>query len=336
MFKCAIIGFGGLGKIHFNNIREVSERTGGVKLIAICDVDKNSFESQIETNLGSSDVNLDLSTYNLYNDAKEMLDKEELDFVITALPTYIHEKIAVMAMEKGIHVFSEKPMALTLEQCENMIKASKENNVKLMIGQCLRFSAKYLFVKNLIDNKKYGKVVKAEFRRISPYPQWSWENWMTDHEKSGGAAIDLHVHDVDFINFAFGLPNSVTSVATNHKTKYESINTFYNYDDMLVTALGDWGMPGNFPFAPGYTVRFEKATVKMTATEITVYHEDGKTEIADIPQISAYTEEMVYFVNSIKENTENTINPPESSMQTIKIALAEKESAATGKSVALK
>ena len=336
MLKCAIIGFGGLGKIHFNSIKEVSERTGGVKLVAICDVDKNSFESQIETNLGSSDVNLDLSTYNLYNDAKEMLDKEELDFVITALPTYLHEKIAVMAMEKGLHVFSEKPMALTLEQCENMIKASKENNVKLMIGQCLRFSAKYLFVKNLIDNKKYGKVVKAEFTRISPFPAWSWENWMIDHEKSGGAAIDLHVHDVDFINFAFGLPNAVTSVATNHKTKHESINTVYHYDDMLVTAIGDWGMPGKYPFAPGYTVRFEKATVKMTATEITIYHEDGETEIADIPQISAYAEEMVYFVNSIKENTENTINPPESSMQTIKIALAEKESADTGVTVKFK
>ena len=139
MLKFAQIGFGGLGKVHYNNIAAVTEKTGEIELAALCDIDENQFKRQTETNLGKNEVSLDFSGIHLYTDYKEMLEKEELDFVITALPTYLHAEVAIYALEKGNHVFSEKPMALRVEDCEAMIEASRRNNVKLMIGQCLRF-----------------------------------------------------------------------------------------------------------------------------------------------------------------------------------------------------
>ena len=130
MMNFAIIGFGGLGKVHFRNVEKVNKVVGDIKLVAICDIEESAFTSTVRTNI-SADGGLDLSAYNLYTDLEEMLDKEKLDFVITALPTYVHEKVAVQVMERGIHVFSEKPMALNPEQAQNMLDTAKKNNVKV-------------------------------------------------------------------------------------------------------------------------------------------------------------------------------------------------------------
>ena len=335
MLKFAIIGFGGLGKTHFGDVAEITRKAGDVQLVAICDVDENAFRTQTSTNLGENRQNLDLSAYHLYTDVEDMLDKEEIDFVITALPTCIHEKIAVMAMERGIHVFSEKPMALNLIQAKHMLDTSRKCNVKLMIGQCLRYFHDYAALKEIIDSQRYGRVVRADFHRLSPLPTWSWRNWMMDEEKSGGAALDLHVHDVDFIYWAFGMPKAVTSYATNGKMKHDSIGTVYHYDGMQVTAIGEWGLPGSFPFTVGALVRFENATVKMAPDGLTVYPEEGEAEKLDLTPINGYVEEIVDFIACIRESRESTVNPPESSMQAIKIARAEKLSADTGKTVAL-
>ena len=331
----AIIGFGGLGKVHYGNVAEITKRVKDIRLVALCDVEESAFHVQTSTNLGENSAELELSAYHLYKDVEELFAKERLDFVITALPTYLHEKIAVMAMERGIHVFSEKPMALTLEQGENMLRVARKNHVKLMIGQCVRYFPEYVALKELIDSKKYGNVIRADFSRISPSATWSWQNWMMDEAKSGGAALDLHVHDVDFIHWTFGVPKAVTSFATNYKSKHESISTRYHYDSMVVTAVGDWGMPGCFPFTQGFTVRFEKATVMRLENGLKLYPEEGEAGIIEVPAGNGHAEEIVDFINCIRENRESTVNPPEASLQSIKIAIAEKVSADTGKTVAL-
>ena len=346
MLNYAIIGFGGLGKTHFGNYTDLCVSAGGVKLVAICDVDEKQFTTKTDTNLGADTTDLNLTGYNLYTDAKEMFEKEQLDFVITAVPTYLHEKIAVMAMERGIHVLSEKPMAINLEQAENMIKVAKENNVLLMIGQCVRYFKAYSALKEMIDSKRFGKVIKADFSRVSGTPIWGWENWYMDEEKSGGAALDLHIHDVDFINYAFGMPDSVSSVATHYKTKFDSIESVYYYGDTIVTAKGEWGFPAtSYPFEAKFTVRFETATVEYKNDKLMLYEENGPCENGKparelvLRNTNGYLDEeidFVFCVKGIKGQKESAVNPASSSILSLKLALAEKESALTGKRVFLK
>ena len=336
MLKYGIIGFGGLGKLHFSNTEELCKVHSDIKLTAICDVDENAFASQTSTNLGEDETKLDLSMYNLYTDAKEMFEKEELDFIITAVPTYLHDVIAIMAMEKGIHVFCEKPMALSAERGQSMIDCAKKNNVKLMIGQCLRYMARYEKLKEIIDSGKYGKVLRADFYRVSCTPTWGWENWFMDTQKSGGAVIDLHVHDVDFINYVFGMPKSVTSMTTNYKADYDSIVTMYGYDDMVVTSTGEWGCPPEYGFSTGFFVKMEKATVEIKNDKFILCTEEGGNEQIELSKESAYLREVVDFVSCIKNDTVSKINPPESSLIAIKIALAEKESSDKRQTVLLK
>lgn len=335
MLKFALIGVGGLGKVHLRNVIELEKSRTDIKLTALCDVDQNRFFEQIETNLGGSIEPIDLSRFNLYTDVNTLLEKEQLDFVIAAVPTYIHEKIAVSALEKGCHVFSEKPMALNLLQCQSMIDKAREKGRKLMIGQCLRYAPEYLKLKEYIDSRIYGRVLRAEFSRYSATPIWTWQNWMLDHEKSGGAALDMHVHDVDFINWIFGKPNAVSSFATHNKTRFDSIFTTYYYDDMLVTAGCDWSLPQGYPFSPSFLVRFEKAAVKMNNGNVTVYPDGGEAFAPQLASGDLYSDEIEDFINCINEDRASAVNPPESVMQTVRIALAEKESAETGSVICL-
>ena len=332
MLKYAIVGFGGLGKVHFSGYEQIKNQVD-VELVAFCDVEESAFASKTATNLGAD--NSGEVKGNIYYSIDDMLEKEQLDFIVSAVPTYLHEEIAIKAMEKGVHVFSEKPMSLTLEACENMIAKAKEKNLKLMVGQCLRFWPEYVKAREIVKNGEYGKVVRADFYRISCTPKWGWQNWFMDTDKSGGAALDLHVHDVDFINYTFGMPISVTSFATNNVTKYDSMMTTYNYGDFVVTATGEWGCPDNYPFSTGYFIRMEKATLEFKNGKVVLYKEDGTKEDVEIVPSSAYVNEVVEFANNIINNEVSKINPPEESRNSIRLALAEIESADKGETVSL-
>lgn len=340
MMNFAIIGFGGLGKVHFRNIEEVNKNVGDIKLVAICDIEESAFTSTVRTNI-SADGGLDLSAYNLYTDLEEMLDKEKLDFVITALPTYVHEKIAVQVMERGIHVFSEKPMALNPEQAQNMLDTAKKNNVKLMIGQCLRYFPEYRALKALVDSKEYGEVRYANFTRLSMLPKWSWHDWFQNEEMSGGVALDLHVHDLDYINYVFGKPKSVLTKASSTFMNNDTVVTHYNYDGKLVTATGAWSMQTKFPFTAEFVVAFEKATVECRRGKTMIYTEteakdlDISPEKYGLPTDNGYANEVIDFIGCIRNNTTSVANPPEASKLTIDIAYAEKKSAAEGKEIEL-
>ena len=184
--KCGIIGFGGLGKIHYFNL----VKNENVEIVALCDVEEKQFTEAKDTNQGKGEAPLDVSMYHLYSDAEEMLEKENLDLVVVALPTYLHAKYSIMALNKGAHVFCEKPMARTVEECQEMIKAAKANNRQLAIGQCVRFHKVFEYIKEAYEDGKYGKLVRLELCRYGCTPVWGWDNWYMDFEKSGGAKAE--------------------------------------------------------------------------------------------------------------------------------------------------
>ena len=332
MLTYAIVGFGGLGKSHFSNYPRTYKQTGEAKLVAICDIDESRFVTQTATNLDEGPTDLNLSEFNLYTDVDEMLDKEKIDFVITALPTYLHEQIDVKIMKRGIHVFSEKPMAINLEQAENMLKVAKENNVKLMIGQVCRHEPQYKVLKEAIDSGKYGKVISARFDRHAGTPIWGWQNWYCDEEKSGGCVMDLHCHDTDMVSWLFGTPDYVTSTATHFKTGFDTINTSYVYSDKIVTSRGDWAAPSESydAFSYSFTVHFEKATIEYRRNNPIYLYEEFTKSILQEPEDTHQLDEERDFMRCILEDRESDILPPESSYETIGIVMAEKESAKKG------
>ena len=155
MLKAAIIGFGGIAQAHKKGY-DLLENEGKVKLVAACDIRKEAFEKQIEINL-KSDTPATANTFHQYTDLDEMLANESIDFIDICVPTYLHAELAIKMLNKGYHVLSEKPMALSSEVCDTMLEAEKESGKHFMIAQCLRFFPEYEYLKTCIEENKYGK-----------------------------------------------------------------------------------------------------------------------------------------------------------------------------------
>lgn len=299
MKKYAIIGFGGLGKVHFLNFLKLEKERKDIALAAICNADLEAITKSMELNITSVSMEgIDFSKYHLYTDYKEMIEKEELDFVIVTLPSFLHAEVCVYCMEQGLDVYTEKPMAITPEQCKLMLSTAERTGRRMMVGQCLRFTDEYIFLKEAIQNQNYGRVVKAEFFRKSPVPGWSAGNWLLDETKSGGCIVDLHVHDVDMMLWLFGKPES-SCVKTSHQmTAFESVFSLYTYPDFFVSIISDWGIHGSFTFSYGYAVTFENAYVECKNGEVWVYAHEEKNKI-DLPGEDAMMREIREFVGGV-------------------------------------
>jgi predicted dehydrogenase len=331
MLKAGLIGIGFMGRGHLDNYIRLEQEGIPVKLTAICDVDKNKFEGKfVEENIDVGNVQYDFTKYNLYTDIDEMIEKEELDFVDIALPTYLHAEASIKALNKNLHVLCEKPMALSSEKCLKMIEASKRNGKTLMIAQCLRYWPEYEYLKECVENKQYGDVLGAYFFRGGATPVWSYNNWLLKKEKSGGCLIDQHIHDVDTINWLFGKPKSVSSIARNVVigSGYDIVSTNYIYEDgKMVNAQDDWTLGGDYGFDMKYRVNFEKGNLIYEKGTLKVNPNNDKSFIPELSKDNGYYREIKTFCNAIIENSTKNLICPESTMNTIKIAEAEQKSA---------
>ena len=201
----------------------------------------------------------------------------------------------------------------------------------LMIGQCLRFWSEYTVLKEMIDSGEFGKVTAAMFYRGGSFPSWGYENWFQDKNRGGGAIVDQHVHDVDMVQYLFGMPDAVS---TSGKilldgSNFDTLCTNYIYKDGPVAfAHNDWTL--SFGFKHGFRVNFERATLEMGDKLILTRKETGKSEEVAFERVNALAAETAYFVDCILGKHENKINPPESSKDTIRLVRAEVESAQNG------
>ncbi|MEG2003030.1 MAG: Gfo/Idh/MocA family oxidoreductase [Clostridia bacterium] len=306
-----------------------------MQIIALCDIDEKKFTNyKADFNLGEVGADgYDFSKFHLYSELDEMLKNEtELDMVTLALPTYLHCWGACKCLEKGINVLCEKPMATTVEDCQKMIDTANKNNVRLMIGQCLRFAPAYLKLKEIVDGGTLGKSVAAFFFRGGGTPLWSYQNWLLEREKGGGALFDQHVHDVDSANFIFGMPEKVSTIGKTifEHSAYDTLTTNYFYHDLFpVNIQNDWTLTGPY-FYQQFRVNFEKGTVVWDMSGFHLYSKEGGNEDIQLESVNPYYEETKYFATTIIENKPITRVPPETSMDTIRIVLAERESADRG------
>ncbi len=337
MYKYAIVGFGGLGKKHLANLNIIEKERGDMRLVAICGTTKEKASESVVTNLGVSNVNyIDFSDCNFYMDYKEMIDTEKPDFILSVLPTYLHKEVAVYALSRGVNVLSEKPMALSINDCEEMLLAAKNNNKVLMIGHVLRFNSAYRKIKEYVDSECFGKVRMARFERYSQTPMWTWNNWILDPLKSGGCILDMHIHDVDIMNWIFGVPNTLYSRTTSNKVPLESVYSTYNYDDFVVESCANWALPQTFPFEARCRIDFEKASVVMQGYTLNVYKDDESfTKVYSDEE--DFIEELRTFVKMVIDGQPyDETTSPQTVFDSIKIAVKELESAEENRVISLK
>ena len=176
MLRVGIVGFGFMGKMHLRCYRGID----GVTVAAVCDADESRLKDTkgAAGNIEGAQTPPDLAGVNLYTDFDRMLTEEKLDAVSITLPTSMHRDFTVKALDAGVNVLCEKPMAVDIPQCEDMIAAARKSGRILQIGHCIRFWPEYAKTKKIVEAGEYGKIWAASFRRLSALPKWSWNNWL--------------------------------------------------------------------------------------------------------------------------------------------------------------
>ena len=135
----------------------------------------------------------------------DLLGDERVEAVVVASPQFAHAENTVAAAEAGKHVFCEKPMAVTLEQCDAMIEACRTAGVKLMIGQVCRYHAVHAKMHDLVASGDFGKPVCMMVHRIGgPWGGAYAQSWRLERARSGGNLMEIHAHEIDFMRFVCG------------------------------------------------------------------------------------------------------------------------------------
>lgn len=338
MMRIGILGFGFMGKMHFNHYQEHAEAA----VVAVCDaaIDSIKDENSKAGNLEGADKPIDLSGVELFSDFGAMLASAELDAVSITLPTFIHEEFTCQALEAGVHVLCEKPMGLSVAECDRMLSSATSSGKILQIGHCIRFWPEYAKTKAIIDSGEYGKLIALSMRRLAATPTWSHDNWLMSEQRSGGVALDLHIHDSDYIQFLLGTPQAVYSRGAHAASGILAhLSTSYVYqDDVLVTAEGGWMMKPGFGFEMSFNAVLENATIVFDINRdpaFKVCPAEGEAFTPEYDTTDAYAAQIDYFIKNINGVAQDEIVTVESSRRAVAMIEAELQSIQTGAAVAL-
>ena len=228
MFLVGVIGLG-MGRNHAKGVLKVAEKmTRPVHpeldqpvLYALCDIDKEKLRK----------VGEELRVEHLYEDYREMLADPKLDAVIIATPDQDHRQMAQDALESGKHVLCEKPLALTREDLEAIVRSARQSGKIFMVGQICRFTPGFQMAKDLIQKGTIGELTYVESEYAHDYTEiYRAGTWRSDPARNG--VVGGGCHAVDLLRWIAGDPDEVMAYGT-HKTFRE----ITPYDDTHVAIL---------------------------------------------------------------------------------------------------
>jgi predicted dehydrogenase len=327
MIKIGLIGTGFMGNMH-SQVYEALANKADFQVTAVADFNQQR-AGEIAKKFGAE----------VFSSASELIEHGDVNTVDICLPTYLHKDIALQAMQKGYNLFIEKPVCLTVEEAEELLVMQKKTNTKVMIGHCIRFWPEYIELERLYKEKTYGRIVSGVFRRISPKPDWAWEQWLDDDGKCGSAALDMHIHDVDFVRHLLGEPDQIKSEVVNKHSANLHIFSLYKYGDAVISLEGGWDYPTQFPFEMTYRVKFEKAVMEFNSNAnpaLRIYENGGRvidsvieadagiislSSGGNISSLGGYYNELKYFLDSLNQDHEITNASLEDGYQSLRLTL---------------
>jgi len=309
MVRIGIVGLGFMGRIHFLG----SQNLTGAKVVAVCSRDKAKLAGDWTTtrgNFGPEPGLVDLTGVEAYAEYEAMLADPEIDLIDICNPTHLHPEFAIAALKAGKHVLVEKAIALTAEQADAMLASAKAACKLLMVAHVLPFFPDFRFAAEAVKSDRYGKLLAAHFTRVIAKPDWSAE--MADSAKTGGPAVDLHIHDTHFIGLLAGVPKAVFSAGTVQGDAVTYLTTSYLYGSggpAITCSSGALSTSGR-PFVHGYQIYLERATIAYDSggSPVTVFTPDGKSTQPEIPgggdPIAAFTAEIQAAVDGVRTGQE--------------------------------
>ena len=264
MLKAGIIGLGKMGLSHAAIVGPHKD----VDLVAVCD-----------TSSMILDAFKKFTKVRTYDDYKKMIDTENLDFVVIATPTKYHYPMVKYALNKGIHIFCEKPFSLTLKEGSELVELAEKNNLVNQVGYHNHFIGTFCELKRLLQKGILGELVHFTGEAYGPVvTKAKGGTWRSDPEEGGGCLFDYASHVINLIQEIIGKP--VKSEGSKLKKIYSR-----EVEDAVYTILTlESGLSGVL------SVNWSDETYRKMSTSLTVIGKKGKI-ICDATEIKIYLKE---------------------------------------------
>ncbi len=300
MLRIGLVGAGFIGKSH----AEGMTNTAGVKLVGITVHNDYANRDKLCAQYGCK----------AYDSYEDMLNSTEIDVIDICVPSHLHEEFAIRAARAKKHILLEKPIAMNLDGATKIVEAAEQNNVRLMVGQTMRFWPEYVKIKELYDRGVLGEVKSVYAARLGQEPNWD-NGWYKDPAKSGELMLNLTLHDIDFLHYLLGAAESVYTVgAKDVHGGYNDVKNIFRFKN------GSFAMvDGSLTMTPGYpftmTCRLDgtkatlefvfKAGVNLDAgakTTLTLYREGEKPAEVEYETYDPFQNEIAYFADCMNNN----------------------------------
>lgn len=295
MLRVGVVGLGAMGQHHARVYSEL-----GCKLVGVSDADPKR-ASEIGGRYG----------VRCYPDYRELI--QLVDAVSIAVPTSLHRTVAMDFINAGVHCLVEKPIAGTLSDAEEMVRAADRMHVKLMVGHIERFNPAVSELKRVIEDGKLGQLMIVSTRRVGPF---------APRIADVGIIIDLATHDIDVATYLIGRePQAVFSKAGRFKHPKE--------EDHAVLVL-DFG-PSCACIEVNWFTPHKVRTLVATGSEGIAYLDyiaqelevcdTGSRRLVPIEKQEPLGLELRHFLNSVQNDTTPLVNGNEG-LSVLKIALS--------------
>lgn len=319
--RVGLIGCGFMGNMHASVYRLLAN----AELVGVVDSKPDKAAKMAEETGAES-----------FGSLGALLEGADPDVIDVCLPTYLHKEFTVTAAKAGKHVMCEKPMALSLNDADEMIAACEQAGVYFMIGHCIRFWPEYVKLKEIAESGTLGNLLSLNLTRLGQFPSWASDNWMAEESKSGGGVLDMHIHDTDYALFLLGHPKEHVSYGTVDARGPSYAFTTLGYPHCVAHLEGGWNLPSGTPFRMTYRAIFEKGAVFMDGGPMTIYEDGQMPVVPEFPKMTAegggnisdlggYYLELEYFIDRISMGLPLEICTPQTSRDSLALVLREIE-----------
>ena len=337
MLRVGLVGYGFMGHMH----ADCYAASGDAKIAAVADI-QDMKRDEAAAALGCP----------VFDSLDALLDSADVDIIDICLPTGLHGSHFETALARGKHVLCEKPLALTIEDCDRMIAAAQRSPGKVMVAHVIRFWPEYQVIKQLVDSGEIGAVEWVGARRLSPLPMWSWEGWIIDPARAGGAILDMAIHDVDYIAHLIGPPRQVSAVGAPDPARGVLSLGAGHPGGAKSSVQVTFGLPQEFPFTMSLLVVGERGTIRFDSSQspsLVVYPSDGSSYAPDVPKpgagrasaagnvsdLGGYLNEINYFLDCVANDKQPDLVTLDEAREAVRICLASRQSTESGDPVSL-
>lgn len=320
MVRIGIIGCGNIGAEHIKGYK-MNEK---VNLVAVADINEKRARNTAQR-----------CKARFYTNYEEMLKKEHLNGVSICTPPFLHKEMVLKALDSGVNVLCEKPLATNSKDAEEMIAHAKKKRLLLMTGFCNRFVQMNRKTRELIQKGELGKIVMFRNRFAGKLDMTG--KWFSDKKKSGGGVLlDTSIHSVDLFRWLVGEVKTVSAKITKfilREVEDSSIILLESTRGAIGVIEASWVSPkGNY----GIEIYGTRGVAIIDYNTFTLRYSlaDGKWQEINYPR-EGFKPEIDNFVNSIL-GEETLFVEPEAGIKSLQIIEASYQSAKEGKQINVK